>query len=86
MHQKHYERGWRGDDLDHSGIDCNAPLGSGCQCSCCMRLIPPVCLECEETGPCQSCLEVWDPQVEPMRWRAQWSKWWAWRVNEHGTE
>ena len=79
LHRKHYDRGiWSSDEYDEiAGIDCNAPLGIGCQCLCCQRLIPTVCSACEETGPCTSCSEEWNSHSSPEHWKKHWSTWWV---------
>ena len=85
-HEKHYDRGCF-INTGFTGHDCNAPLGLGCQCSCCRRLQPPLCVGCTESGPCQDCLGQWEYLREASasaysnskygKWHEHWCDWWT---------
>ena len=84
-HQKHYDRGCF-TDTGLTGFDCNAPLGLGCQCHCCKRLVPPLCVDCERSqAPCQECWGQWEflNEIDSVahstskyaQWREHWHSW-----------
>jgi hypothetical protein len=90
-HDKHYDRGCETGTGLEAGVDCNAPLGLGCQCSCCKRLRPPVCTMCVRKGsPCEDCFGQWESLEEDgdsvcstskyAMWREHWSGWIAART------
>ena len=85
-HEKHYDYGPSGDGDGENGIDCNAPLGLGCQCPCCKRLNPPLCTSCiRAEAPCEVCWDQWEYVGEIghrayttskySEWQKHWQQW-----------